>query len=255
MSLAPSLKDDVLEPILIVSDAHRPYHDERAWQLMLKVGRELKPKILITIGDLADFYAVSAHSKNPTRSRQLAEELGIVLAGLDDLDGLGAKEKYFVAGNHEDRLRRYLQDKAPELFGIVGIPTLFNLKDRGWTYVPYKDDTRVGKLFLTHDVGNSGRTSVFNALDTYQHSVVTGHSHRLAYIVEGNAAGEYKVSAQFGWLGDVGKIDYMNRAKAKKNWALGFGIGYLDRKTGVTYLTPVPIVKYSCCVNGKLFEL
>lgn len=242
-----------LHPILFVSDAHRPYHDERAWQLMLKVAGDLKPKILVTIGDLADFYSVSAHSKSLDRTTKLHTELEVVHAGLDELDALGATEKIYIGGNHEDRLRRYLQDKAPELFGIVDIPQLFDLKRRGWKYIPYKEDTKIGKIFVSHDVGNSGRTSVFNALDTYQHSVVTGHSHRLSYIVEGNCAGEYKVSAQFGWLGDVSKIDYMNRAKAKKNWSLGFGIGHLNPSTGIVYLQPVPIIKYSAVVNGKLY--
>lgn len=244
----------LLEPLLIVSDAHRPYHDERAWQLMLKVGRALKPSYIITIGDLGDFYSVSSHSKDPTRALQLPSEVANVNKGLDELDALGAKTKLFVEGNHSDRLRRYLQDKAPELFGVVDIPQLYGLARRGWSYIPYKDDIRVGKLYFTHDVGTAGRYAVYKALDTYHHSIVTGHSHRFSYIVEGNAVGEYKVSAQFGWLGDVTQIDYMHKASAKKNWALGFGVGYLNPRTGIVYLIPVPIVKYSCVVNGKFYE-
>jgi hypothetical protein len=46
----------------------------------------------------------------------------------------------------------------------------------------------------------------------------------------------------------------MHRASAKKNWALGFGVGYLDPSTGYTYLTPVPIVRGTCMVNGELFR-
>ena len=245
----------MLEPLLLVSDCHRPYHDKRAWQLLLKVGRDLKPKHLVIIGDFADFYSVSAYSKDPRRALKLTEEIRVVHAGLDDPDALKAPHKIFIAGNHSDRLRRYLQDKAPELFGVVDIPSLFRLGLRGWEYVPYKDHTRLGKLYLTHDVGNTGRYAVFHSLDAYQHSVITGHSHRLAYVVEGNCAGEYKVSAQFGWLGDVSKIDYMHLAKAKKNWALGFGIGYLDPKSGIVYLTPVPIIKYTCMVNGQLYTV
>ena len=221
---------------------------------MLKVGRDLKPHYLITIGDLADFYSVSSHSKNPLRAFQLADEVRVVRQGLAELDDLGAKEKFFVAGNHEDRLTRYLQDKAPELFGVVDIPSLLSLHNSGWKYVAYKDDTRIGKLYFTHDVGTCGRYAVYNGLDTYQHSVVTGHSHRLSYVVEGNAVAEYKVSAQFGWLGDVTKIDYMQRAKAKKNWALGFGVGYLNPASGIAYLTPVPIVKHTCVVNGRFYS-
>jgi hypothetical protein len=241
---------------LFVPDSHVPYEDVRAWELMLKVGKAIKPHYLRVIGDLADFVSVSSHSKNPERLTRLEPEVDSVNARLDQLDALGAVDKGYIAGNHEDRLTRYLQDKAPELYGLVGIPELFKLKERGWAYTPYKDYTKLGKLHLTHDVGASGRNATFRALDSFQHSVITGHSHRMQYIVEGNAVGEYKLSAQFGWLGDRKKIDYMSRAKVNKDWALGFGIGYASA-AGIVYATPVPIIQvkgdYTCVVNGTLF--
>lgn len=243
-----------LQPILIVPDTHRPFHDTRAWDVLMQVGQKLKPQHIVCIGDFADFYSVSSHSKDPARTSKLQDELADVHEGLDELDALGAPSKYFVEGNHEDRLRRYLQDKAPELFGVVGIPEVLQLKDRGWTYVPYKSDVRIGKMHFTHDVGVAGRTATFKALDTYQHSIVTGHSHRLQYVVEGNAVGEFKLSAQFGWLGDRTKVDYMHRANVNKNWALGFGAGYIAPDTGIVYLTPVPIINYTAVWNGELFS-
>lgn len=241
-------------PILIVPDAHVPFHDRRAWALMLKVGRRLRPHTMVVIGDLADFFGVSSHSKHPERALKMREELDEVNRALDELDGLGASDKIFVEGNHEDRLRRYLQDKAPELFGVVNISDLLHLDGRGWQYIPYRADTKCGKLHLTHDVGQVGRYSVYRTLDTYRHSAVTGHSHRLAYVVEADATGEYRVAAQFGWLGDHDQIDYMASAKAKKDWVLGFGIGYHDVSTEYVYLVPVPIVNYTCCVHGRLYR-
>lgn len=221
---------------------------------MLKVGKAFRPTHLIVMGDLADFYSVSSHSKDPRRIAHLDEEVDDVNRGLDELDALKATSKKFIAGNHEDRLTRYLQDKAPQLFNVVSIPELLRLRERGWTYTPYKSDTKLGRVHFTHDVGNAGRNATFRALDTYQHSVVTGHTHRLQYVAEGNAVGEYKLSAMFGWLGDRSKIDYMHRASVNKNWALGFGVGYVHPKSGVVYLTPVPIVSYTCVVNGEFYK-
>ena len=248
-----------LEPILVVADAHRPFHNQRAWDLMLEVGQVFKPHHLIVNGDLADFYSVSSHAKDPARVDRLDEELADVNAGLDQIDSLGASKKVFIGGNHEDRLTRYLQDRAPELYGVIDIPHLFQLKTRkNWEYVPYKHDIRLGKLYATHDVGTAGRYATYKALDTYQHSIVTGHTHRISYVVEGNAVGEFKLSASFGWLGDAEQVDYMHRVLVKKNWALGFGVGYLNPATGVAYMVPVPIIKVknalSCVVNGKYFE-
>lgn len=242
-----------LEPVLFISDAHRPYHDQRAWDLVLKVGQDLKPHTIVTMGDFADFYSVSSHSKDPNRANRLDEEIVVVRAGLAQLEALKPQRKIFLEGNHCDRLNRFLQDRAPELYSVVNLNTLLKLKDHNWELVPYRSDIKLGKVYLTHDVGVAGRNAVFRCADAYQHSVITGHTHRLAYIVEGDATGKTKLSAMFGWLGDVSKADYMHRVKATRDWALGFGIGYLDTKSGNLHTTPVPIINYSCVVNGKLY--
>lgn len=247
-----------LEPMLIVSDAHRPYHDKAAWRLMLQAAKALKPKHLVIIGDFCDFYSVSDHQKDPARVNKLEAEVKDVRKGLDELDALGATNKIYIAGNHEDRLTRYLQSKAPELFGMISIPAVLGLDQRGWKYTPYKSATKVGKMWFTHDVGVAGRNSSFKAMDKFQHSVVTGHAHRMQYIVEGNAIGECKLSAQFGWLGDASKVDYMQRINVNTDWALGFGVASVNPTSGIVYVTPVPVVpvgsRYTCVVNGRLFE-
>jgi hypothetical protein len=58
-----------------------------------------------------------------------------------------------------------------------------------------------------------------------------------------------------GWLGDVEMVDYKHKAMAKKEWALGFGVGYLDPKTEIVYIVPTPIIKYTCLVEGQLITL
>lgn len=246
-----------LKPMLIIPDVHRPYHDKRAWDLVLGIGAKIKPQVVVSIGDFMDFYAVSSHSKDPSRARQLDEELQDGHQGLDELEQLDAEDYHYIAGNHEDRLTRYLQDKAPELFTVIDIPKLLRLDERGWQYTPYKAFTQVGRVHYTHDVGAAGRNATFKALDTFQHSVITGHTHRMQYIVEGNAIGEHKLSAQFGWLGDRSKVDYMQQVNVNKNWALGFGVGYLEPASGINYLVPVPIIpvskRYTAMVNGKLY--
>lgn len=243
-----------LERILVIPDTHVPYHDKKAVELLYKVAKDFKPHTIVILGDFADFYSVSAHSKDPNRSNKLEHEVEAVNKELDRLDSLKAKRKVFIAGNHENRLERYLADKASELFNVVSIPELFKLRRRGWEYISYKMDAKVGQINFTHDVGTSGKNAVYAALNTYQHNIVTGHTHRLGYIIEGNAIGKPHVSASFGWLGDAKKADYMHRVKAARDWALGFGIGYMNKKTGITHLQPVPVVNYTCVVEGKLYS-
>lgn len=241
-----------LEKILFIPDTHVPYHDTEAFSLMLKAGRALKPQHVMIMGDFADFYAVSSHSKDPSRAVALKHEIESVKEALKQVKALGAKNNVFIAGNHEDRLERYLRDKAPELFDVVSFPKLLKLKENGFGYVPYKRSYKLGKLNLTHDAGNAGKDAHHKALQTFQHNVIIGHTHRIGYVVEGNAQGERHIAAMFGWLGDVNEVDYMHRVKALKDWSLGFGIGYLDPSTGVVYVVPVPIINGTCLIEGKL---
>lgn len=243
-----------LKKVLIVSDAHHPYVDKKAWSLLLKVGADIRPDVIIIQGDFADFYSVSSHSKDASRMTRFEDEIESVNEALDQLDKLGAKEKYYVAGNHEDRLQRYLNDKAPELDGLVSIPQLLNLRKRKWSYVPYKSSVRVGKLNATHDVGSAGKNAIFQALSTFQHNVVQGHTHRIAFFVEGNATGVAHVGASFGWLGDKNSVDYMHKVKVNRDWAHGFGVAYLE-PNGNVHIQPVVIVDYKCVVGGKLYKV
>ena len=251
------MENNPFHKIAFFGDAHRPYHHRKAWNLFINVMEEFKPDTIVCLGDLADFYKVSSFSKDPSRIYSFKNEVEDCNVGLDELDSLGATRKIFIAGNHEDRLTRYLQSEAPELFGLVDIPTLFKLDLREWEYIPYKSHIKIGKLYATHDVGTVGRYSLFRAADTFQHPVVVAHTHRFGMIVEGDATGKHFVASQFGWLGDVEKVDYMHKIKARREWALGFGIGYM-RPNGLIHLTPIPILNssgYSCMVEGKLYEV
>jgi len=243
-----------LRTILYVPDVHRPYHDEKAFQLMLKVAKDIGVDQIEVLGDFLDFYSVSSFSKDPNRASRLDSEVASGNVGLDQLDSLGATTKVYIAGNHEDRLERYMRDKAPQVFNMVRLEKILKLKQRGWQFVPYKSDHKTGKLFSTHDVGATGRFAIYRSIEIYQHNTVTAHTHRMAYMVEGNASGETHISCSFGWLGDVNMIDYEHRAKVLRDCTLGFGLGYLDVRTGNVFLVPVPIVDYQCVVNGKLYK-
>ena len=172
-----------LKRVLIVPDTHVPYEDGRAWNLMLQCARDWKPDTIVILGDFGDFYSVSSHDKRPDRVRLLDDEVASINVRLTELDGLNASEKYFIAGNHEDRLERYLTQKAPELFNLVKVRDLFKLDSRGWKYTPYKSSLKLGKVNFTHDCGNAGAQAHMKALATFQHNVVIGHCLPVAYEV------------------------------------------------------------------------
>jgi predicted phosphodiesterase len=241
-----------LKRILFVPDQHFPYNDKRYWKLLLKVGRALRPHTLCTLGDFGDFYATSRHSKNPNRARDLRVEVNASNVGLDDLDALGAQEKIFIEGNHEENLERYLMEKAPELFNMVKVQDLFRLRERGWRYVPYRQHTRIGKIYVTHDTGRAGAQAHVQAAAKFRGNVVIGHTHRCAINYSTTVTGKGHVAAMFGWGGDVAMAEYMYGVNTT-DWALGFGVGTVEA-SGVTHLQACPVVNYRVVVDGQLYE-
>lgn len=249
-----SLKKKDFKKVLFIPDTHVPFHDKKAWSLLLKSAKVFKPDIIAILGDFGDFYGVSSHDKDPNRVMGLEQEVDAINVELDAIGKLGAKEVIFIAGNHENRLERYLMTKAPELFNVVKIEKLFKLKERGWKYVPYKEHTRIGKLYLTHDTGKAGKFANHQSMADFQDNVIIGHTHRIGYAVEGSAKGVPHIGVMLGWLGDVNQVDYMHKVKANRDWALGFGTGYLE-PSGNIHITPHPIVDYKVVIEGKLVKV
>lgn len=238
--------------ILFIPDSHHPFVNKRAWRLMLKAGRAFKPDHVVILGDFADFYAVSAHDKNPLRRETFEEEIYSTNAALDDVDELGASKKDFVKGNHEYRLERFLSTNAPQLYSMLSVEKLFRLKERGWGVTQYQKALKIGKLWVTHDEGNAGPQAHERARTSFEGNVIIGHTHRCAISYRGNARGSSHVGAMFGWLGDIDSIDYLHRVRAQQ-WQLGFGIGH-QLPNGHVHLQAVPIVDYACVVNGELYR-
>ena len=51
------------------SDAHVPYHDPYALELVVKIIAYVQPQRIIENGDMGDFYEVSQYDKNPDQVR------------------------------------------------------------------------------------------------------------------------------------------------------------------------------------------
>lgn len=232
-------------------DTHAPYEDKQAVELALKVARDCDE--IVILGDFADFYTVSSHSKDPSRSRLLKKEAEYTNKLLDRIEALG-KKVTITWGNHEYRYDRYISEHAPELYGLVSVDELFRVKERGWKSIPYMHSHKIGRLIVTHDVGHAGSRAHTQSRQGCEGNIAIGHTHRLAVEYVGNLKGSSHVGAMLGWLGDRKHIDYMHTAKSAP-WQLGFGVVYEDVKRRNAHLVPVPIIDYTCVVDGKLYEV
>lgn len=245
----------MIETVLILPDTHTPYEDKRKFNLFVKVLSSLKPEKLVVLGDFFDFYQVSAHDKDPERKNIFVDDIEYGRGKLKELRKHCGKA-YFIEGNHENRMTRYIWRTAPELHGLDGlsVKSILGMDELDYHFTPYRDWLQIGKMNFTHDVGDAGAFAHYKAQQAFDGNIVIGHTHRLGYTVVGNARGKSHVAAMFGWMGDAEHIDYAHRIKVLRNSVHGFGIGYHDTTTGFWQLVPVPIINNSVTVNGRLIK-
>ena len=241
-----------LKRVLFIPDAHTPYHDRRALENLLidQIIPAFQWDTICILGDWWDNYSISGHLKTPTRERSWKRESEVGQHLLRRISESPARRRILIRGNHECWLEKYLADKAPALYEQV----MENTKaPEGWEVIEYMESTTIGKLHVTHDLGYSGMQSAQQSLAACGGNIVIGHNHNMTYVVRGNAKGECHVGASFGWLGDYRRIDYRHRMRTRRDWVLGFAVGYL-RTSGVIHIVPTPIVGYSAVVEGLLFQ-
>lgn len=243
---------------LIIPDTHVPYHDIKAYKLMLEVAKFCKVQHIYILGDYADFYAVSSHGKDPSVQNILINEISLVIQNLEEIDkNFPDAKKVFIEGNHEYRLERYINEKAPSLFGITSTMDLLELRDRpNWSFASYGPrqsvDIAGSYLKARHEpLASSAKATASKALC----SLVYGHIHRIEESHLVGLDGTNHVCFSVGWLGDKRMDKIYGYVKTHHQWQLGFGLVYVDEKTRYFYHQKIHIMdNYTCTVNGKLFR-
>lgn len=224
---------------------------------MIRVASDYQPDEVVILGDYADFYWASFHGKNPavTEEFSTATEIASVNEGLDQFcDLFPAAKKVFIEGNHEYRLARYLQNKAPELYDSVKVEDVLSLKD--WTVVPYGPTQLypVGgsHLFARHEPYGGGVHCAYQSLVKGGKSLIFGHVHRIQEYQSVDALGGNHRAIGLGWLGDKNS-PVMQYVKNHHQWALGFGlVDVLPNKN--FFQRTVHIIDYKCMADGWLYN-
>ena len=244
------------------SDVHIPYHDKKAWKLLIKFIKEIQPDGVVCLGDLLDFYQLSKFTKKLSQRRPVANDIFDANILLDELDEALPKKvhdrkrgKIYCMGNHEARLERFIDERADALEGLVDLPIELNLAARGYELVKYGEYARLGRLHLVHDLGWYGKYALFHSQAAINGNLVMGHTHRQQTIVVGSARGKDRVAASFGWLGDVNQIQYGHRLRQRSEWTHGFGAILYNRRTGDCHVTPIPVVNGACTYGGQVISI
>lgn len=242
-----------LKRILLMPDLHAPYQDELAFDCFLRAAKGWRPHVCVCLGDFGDCNAISSHPKDPRRIQPWALEKAGIRAARARLDRAlkagGCREKFFLQGNHDTRIDRYIHSTAPEMAGEIDWTEVYDLNKSGWIVTPYKESLQIGHLRMTHDVGRSGVNAARQTLNDVGENIAFGHTHRIQVVYQGTVAGRALVGATLGWLGDPEAIDYRHRDSVRRDSSHGFGVVHM-RPDGVFWLQAIRIIEGACVVDG-----
>ena len=228
--------------ILILSDLHFPYQDNKAIQLAINYGKEKGVNCILINGDLIDFATISRHERD-WRHRSVAVEFNAVREFLQELRKHFPKAKIvFKEGNHDERWEKWLFLKAPEIFDDVEfkLETRLRLGELHIDIVKDKLPVKIGKLNVLHGHELQGGGGVNPARATFLKTidnVLIGHCHRTSQHTEPTFGGNVIVTTSQGCLCGM----YPMFARVNK-WNLGFSFVELDIKTGNYRLDNLKII-------------
>lgn len=157
-------------------------------------------------------------------------------------------------GNHEMRVFKYIDRKAPEIIGKVTPEFLWGLDNLGITWKMYEEPPheRFAGIYVHHGATTTTTgLAVKSDIENYGISLIRGHDHRggvvyKSYPLTGNSL----VGMGTGHLCDTS--GYGLKYTVNPSWEQGFGIAYVV--DGKAHLQFVPMRAYTCVIDGKVFR-
>lgn len=239
----------VIEP-----DRHAPFECMKYRSILYQVIKSLQPRGYINLGDFVDWWQLSTFDKDPARLRTIQDDLEIHNKHLTEIGRLlpSGAIVHQLAGNHEDRLRRYIWRHAPKLFGIVpdlqrllDFPTRNAVTKVRWIWHPIDNwqACKIGNTVIHHGHFFNKHTAVTN-LDRYRGvNLIHGHTHRVQYAHNGDF-----------WCATIGHASdpsQTNHNPVPVDWQQAIGLLTVYRGQGA--LEIVTVDNGAASVRGRRF--
>jgi hypothetical protein len=171
-----------------------PIHDEQAISVAIGILRDAKPNLVVMVGDNADFCELGKYVTTPAYQQTTQATIDrLTLLAFQIREAAPEARIVWLAGNHEERLPRFLLQNASAAFGlrkgnipeswpVMSIPYLCRLDETDIEYMPGYPASHVwitDKLKVIHgDKVASGGSTAHKYLATEKVSVIYGHIHR-----------------------------------------------------------------------------
>ncbi len=189
------------------------FHDVDAIDVVNAIGKEEQPDEVVLVGDFVDFPVLSKFKQEKAFEDTFNPSLLEMQRQLAQIRANNPNAKItLLEGNHEKRLRRYIYDRARELYGLeaLDIRNLLHLKDVEIDYVDGYPNGRYwlnDRLKVVHGetVKQLGKT-VTNLIRNDDTSSITGHIHRFEMAtrtIPSRHAGRLIMAASFGTLSRI----------------------------------------------------
>lgn len=162
-------------------------------------------------------------------------------------------DKHSSLGNHDIRIFKYLDKKAPDYVDAVTPNVLWGLDDLGitWRHYDLPPFERFAGIHVHHGATTTTTgLAVKNDIETYNISLVRGHDHRGGVVYKSYPMKGMSLAGMgTGHLCDP--EGYGLKYTINPAWEKGFGIAYVV--DGKAHLQFIPIRDYTCVVDGKVF--
>lgn len=195
-----------------IPDAHIPFQDSERLEQVFEDVRGCDHIILG--GDWMDAYTISAFDKNPERRKRLKDEFAEGRRWLYLLREQNPEARIdFLEGNHEDRFRRYIWRRCPELAGLRGlsVPEQLDLDKLGINYHGSSGFTAYGVRFKHGSkVCQKAGYTAHAELAKHNTNGVSVHTHRLGFAVRTTAEGELQWWWEGGHVCDTDSAEYVD---------------------------------------------
>jgi hypothetical protein len=157
-------------------------------------------------------------------------------------------------GNHEMRVFKYIDRKAPEIIGEISPNFLWGLDDLGISWRMYTEPPfeRFAGIHVHHgDTTTTTGLAVKNDIENYGISLVRGHDHRGGVVYKSYPmTGRSLAGMGTGHL--CKPYQYGTLYALNPSWEQGFGIAHVV--DGKAHLQFIPIRDYTCVIDGKILK-
>lgn len=183
--------------VAVIGDQQAPYHDVDMHGAVLNFLAAEKPDELVATGDGADFPDISRHRDNPEWHVPAQQSLDTYYMILREYRQANEAMKMVkLPGNHDERIRTELLNRAERLYGIrraqvpgepeeqsvLALPYLLRFDELNIEYIDPKGDYEHAQYHLSEHLAvrhgsRTGANAALKTVDRLTHSIIIGHTH------------------------------------------------------------------------------